>query len=58
VLTVTTSTARVKSLVAACSQLERGHGLFLFADKTILSGDLFSRIWQSGKPGETGGLLN
>src|SRR5882724_5709713 len=40
VLTVTTSAARVKSLVEACSQLERGHGLFLFVDKTILSGDI------------------
>jgi hypothetical protein len=58
VLTVTTSVARVKSLVDACSQLERGHGLFLFADRTILSGDIFSRIWQTGKSGETGGLLN
>ncbi len=58
VLTVTTSAARVKSLIDACSQLERGHGLFLFADKTILSGDIFSRVWQSGKPGETGSLLD
>jgi hypothetical protein len=58
VLTVTTSAARVKSLVEACSQLERGHGLFLFADRTILSSDLFSSIWQTGKPGETGGLLD
>ena len=33
---VTTSAARVKSIVHACSQLERGHGLFLFADRTIL----------------------
>jgi DNA-binding Lrp family transcriptional regulator len=58
VLTVTTSAARVKSLVDACSQLERGHGLFLFADQTILSGDMFSSIWQTGKPGETGSLLD
>jgi len=58
VLTVTTSTARVKTLVDACSQLERGHGLFLFADRTILSGDLFSSTWQTGKSGETGGLLD
>jgi hypothetical protein len=58
VLTVTTSAARVKSLVDACSQLERGHGLFLFADRTILSGDVFSSIWQTGKPGETGSLLD
>lgn len=58
VLTVTTSTTRVESLVDACSQLERGRGLFLFADQTILSGDLFSSIWQTGKPGKTGGLLD
>jgi hypothetical protein len=60
VLTVTTSAARVKSLVEACSQLERGHGLFLFADKTVLekSGDLFASIWQTGRPGETTSLLD
>jgi len=58
VLTVTTSAARVKSIVEACSELERGHGLFLFADKSVLSGDLFSRVWQSGERGETGGLLD
>jgi hypothetical protein len=58
VLAVTTSAARVKSLVEACSQLKRGHGLFLFADKTILAGDIFSRVWQTSKPGEMGNLLN
>jgi len=58
VLTVTTSAARVKSLVEACSELARGHGLFLFTDKSVLSGDLFAHLWQSGKHGETGGLLN
>jgi hypothetical protein len=57
-LTVTTSAARVKSLVDACSQLKRGHGLFLFADRAILSNDLFSPIWQTSKPGETGSLLD
>ena len=37
---------RVKSFVAACSKLERGHGLFLFADRTILEkpGDLLSAM--------------
>ena len=58
VLTVTTSVARVNSLVDACSQLKRGRGLFLFADQTILSDDIFSSKWQSGKVGETGSLLN
>jgi hypothetical protein len=57
VLTVTTIPGRVKSLVEACSQLKRGHGLFLFADKTVLSGDIFSAVWQTSK-GETGNLLN
>jgi hypothetical protein len=57
VLTVTTSAARVKSLVEACSQLKRGHGLFLFADKTILSGDMLSALWQTGTPGKVGSLL-
>jgi hypothetical protein len=58
VLAVTTSVARVKSLVEACSRLKRGHGLFLFADKTILSGDMFSHVWQSGKAGETVNMLH
>jgi DNA-binding Lrp family transcriptional regulator len=58
VLTVTTSAARVKSLVEACSQLERRHGLFLFADRTVLEKDPFSPVWQCGKPGETGRLLD
>jgi DNA-binding Lrp family transcriptional regulator len=60
VLTVTTSAARVKSLVEACSQLKRGHGLFLFADRTILDkpGDIFAPIWQTGRPGETVSLLD
>jgi hypothetical protein len=58
VLAVTTSVARVKSLVDACSQLKRGHGLFLFAGREILSGDMFSPVWQTGRPGEPGSLLD
>jgi hypothetical protein len=60
VLTVTTSTERVKSLVNACSQLERGQGLFLFGDRTVLEkpADMFSAIWQTGKQGETDSLLD
>lgn len=60
VLTVTTSPARVKSLVEACSQLERGHGLFLFADRSVLDkpDSMFSPIWQTGKHGENGSLLD
>jgi len=57
VLTVTTGAARVKSLVHACSQLKSGHGLFLFTDKSILSGDILSQVWQSGRLGENGSLL-
>jgi hypothetical protein len=57
VLTVTTSAARVKSLVEACSRLKRGHGLFLFADRSILK-DVFAKTWQTGRPGETVGLLD
>ena len=58
VLTVTTSAKRVETLVQACSGLQRGHGLFLFADTSILSADIFSPVWKTGKPGEMGGLLN
>jgi hypothetical protein len=59
VLTVTTSTARVKSLVDACSQLKRGRGLFLFADRSVLENPsgIFSSAWQTGKTGEIGNLL-
>lgn len=58
VLTVTASPARVESLVQACSQLKRGHGLFLFADKTVLEHPdiLFSPVWQNGR-GELTSLL-
>ena len=49
VLTVTTSVARVKSLLDACSRLQRGHGLFLFADESVLHRELLSAVWQCGK---------
>ncbi|MDR3548179.1 MAG: replication-relaxation family protein [Candidatus Pacebacteria bacterium] len=58
VLTVTTSTVRVQSIIEACSQLQRGHGLFLFADQSVLEKDLFSAVWQSGKTGQVTTLLN
>lgn len=59
VLTVTQSPQRMKSLVEACSQLKRGKGLFLFADRTIVEkpDDVFSAVWQTGTGG-TGGLLD
>jgi DNA-binding Lrp family transcriptional regulator len=58
VLTVTTVAARVKSLLEACSQLKRGHGLFLFADRTVLEKDLFSAVWRRGKSSEAAGILD
>ena len=58
VLTVTGSESRVQSLVAACAQLQRGHGLFLFAERAVLAHPdiLFSPRWQSGR-GESASLL-
>lgn len=58
VLTVTTSAKRVESIMAACSQLKRGHGLFLFADTSVLEKDLLSSVWHSGKDGAITSLLN
>jgi hypothetical protein len=57
VLTVTTIPGRVHSLLQACSQLERGHGLFLFADQSILQKDMFSPVWQNGKTSEQVGII-
>src|ERR1039458_7361134 len=58
VLTVTTIAARVSSLLQACSQLKRGHGLFLFADQSVLKHDLFSPVWHNGKTVELSPLLD
>jgi DNA-binding Lrp family transcriptional regulator len=51
VLTVTSSTDRVKSLVEACGELRSGHGLFLFADQSVLKHPyfLFTPLWRSGR---------
>lgn len=59
VLTITASPARVSSLVEACFELKRGHGLFLFADRTILENpaQMFSARWKSGRRGEVVRLL-
>ena len=59
VLAVTTSVKRVQSLIEACSQLQRGHGLFLFANRIVLEHPdiLFAPIWQSGRDGELTNLL-
>lgn len=60
VLTVTTSAARVKSLIDACSKLKTGHNLFLFTDRTILEKqeEIFSHLWRSGKAGQTGTMMD
>ena len=58
VLTVTTNAMRVKSLLDACSRLKRGHGLFLFADRSVLEKDPFSPVWQCGKSAKISTLLD
>ncbi len=58
VLTVTTNALRVSSLLEACSRLKRGHGLFLFADRTVLEKDPFSPVWQCGKGAKLSPLLD
>lgn len=57
VLTITIIPGRVQSLLQACSQLKRGHGLFLFADASVLEKDLFSAVWHNGKTGDLTGLI-
>ncbi len=58
VLTVTTNAMRVTSLLEACSRLKRGHGLFLFADRTVLEKNPFSPVWQCGKSAIISALLD
>jgi hypothetical protein len=60
VFTVTTSAARVASLAAACGQLSRGRGLFLFTDIASLSAraDLLTLPFQSGHAGKVATLLD
>lgn len=50
VVTVTTSAARVSSLIEACQRLQTGRGLFLFADHSSLMkhGDILSLPFQAG----------
>ena len=57
VLTITASASRLKSLIEECSQLESGQGLFLFADKSILVGDMLSG-WRTAKDGNSSSLLD
>ena len=58
VLTVTTSAARVKSLLEACSRLQRGHGLFLFADQSVLQKNLLAAVWHCGKAAALSALID
>jgi hypothetical protein len=58
VLTVTTGAARVKSLLDACSRLQRGHGLFLFADESVLQKNLLATVWQCGKAATMSALVD
>ena len=58
VLTVTTSAARLKSLLDACSRLQRGQGLFLFADEYVLQRDLLTAVWQCGKTATLSSLVD
>jgi len=60
VLTVTTIAARVQTLLNACSQLKRGHGLFLFTDKMTLekTDDMLASVWRTIKQEQSVGLLN
>lgn len=58
VLTVTTNAMRAKSLLDACSRLKRGHGLFLFADRTVLEKDILSPVWQCGRSAKISALLD
>lgn len=58
VLTVTKSAKRVNTLIEACSKLWRGQGLFLFADESILSEDMLSRVWRTSQPDKMASLLD
>lgn len=60
VLTVTTSSDRLRHLMSACQQLERGHGLFLFTDldSLVASPDPLALTWHTGRAGETVRLID
>lgn len=59
VITVTSSLRRVENLVTACQNLERGHGLFLFADRhSLAETDPLAYDWKAGRPHETARLLD
>ena len=58
VLTVTASPKRLNTLLDACASLRSGHGLFLFADTSILrkGQNIFSHDWRNSG-GDTERLL-
>ncbi|MBM3836264.1 MAG: hypothetical protein FJ403_24020 [Verrucomicrobia bacterium] len=59
VITVTSSRQRVESMVAACQNLERGHGLFLFADRhSLAQTDPLAYDWKVGRPQDTARLFD
>lgn len=60
VLTVTTSIDRLKRLVEACRQLDRGQGLFLFtdADSLLTSPDPLASPWHGMRPGQAIRLID
>ena len=58
VLTVTTGAKRVNSLLEACLRLQRGQGLFLFADESVLQKELLAAVWQCGKDGSLSALVD
>jgi hypothetical protein len=60
VLTITESAARLESLIEACTELKRGHGLFLFAHRSVLikPDQLLSATWKTTKQGQTATLLD
>lgn len=59
VLTITTSKQRVRSLVETCSQLEKGHGLFMFGELTAFAAHerQLDFPFQTGQPGKCSTLL-
>jgi hypothetical protein len=60
VLTLTKSADRADSLVEACRKLARGHGLFLFADRSLLENPdgILLPLWRTGMPGERASLMD
>jgi hypothetical protein len=49
VVTVTTNAKRLQSLIACCSKIKKGQGLFLFADSSSIShlANIDAPAWQS-----------